>query len=94
MSTDPSLDDALYLVEAHAKTGCMHPWAAFDYAHRVKGMDFDRMRRPRAGVDIDNRAKPLGDALTGIVLKDDSQIVDLRIRWADVEGVHITVRAA
>ena len=45
MSTDPSLDDALYLVEAHAKTGCMHPWAAFDYAHRVKGMDFDRMRR-------------------------------------------------
>lgn len=52
------------------------------------------MRRPRAGADIDNRAKPIGDALTGIVLKDDSQIVDLRIRWADVEGVHITVRTA
>lgn len=45
MAREPSLDDALYLVEAHVKTGCMHPWAAFDYAHRVKGMDFDRMKR-------------------------------------------------
>ena len=45
MSTDPSIDDALYLVEAHIKTGCMHPQAAMDYAHRLKGFDFDRMRR-------------------------------------------------
>ena len=45
MSRDPSLSDAVYLVEAHAKTGCMHPQAAFDYAHRLNGFDFDRMRR-------------------------------------------------
>lgn len=45
MERDPSLDDALYLVEAHAKTGCMHPEAAFDYAERMKGFDRDKMRR-------------------------------------------------
>ncbi len=45
MSTDPSLDDALYLVEAHAKNGCMYPQAAFDYSHRIDKTDFDRMRR-------------------------------------------------
>lgn len=52
------------------------------------------MRRPGPTSDVENRIKPLSDSLTGIVLKDDSQIVDLRIRWADVDGVHITVRTA
>ncbi len=52
------------------------------------------MRRPGPTSDVENRAKPISDALTDIVLKDDSQIVDLRIRWADVDGVHITVRTA
>ena len=50
----------------------------------------DKRRR-----DLDNMGKSLGDALTAAgILVDDSQIIDLRLRWAAVEGVVVTIRPA
>jgi hypothetical protein len=43
-----TLDDALYLIDAHKKTGCM--FYAFDYANRLRGYDYDRMKRGLAYV--------------------------------------------
>jgi Holliday junction resolvase RusA-like endonuclease len=50
------------------------------------------VRRPgKRRVDIDGKGKAILDLLTGPVLGDDSQVVDIRIRWADVDGARVTV---
>lgn len=38
----PTLDDALYVLEAHQRTGCF--WIAVDYSERVRGMDRDKLK--------------------------------------------------
>lgn len=45
----PSLEDALYLVDAHGKTGCIG--YAVDYAERTKHLDRDRMQRGWAYIE-------------------------------------------
>jgi Holliday junction resolvase RusA-like endonuclease len=52
------------------------------------------LRRPRANADLDNRLKACIDVLTGTVLADDRQVVDVRARWADIDGCRITVAEA
>ena len=42
-------------------------------------------RADKRSRDVDNRLKPLLDALTGCAYADDSQIVDLRITRLDTE---------
>lgn len=49
----------------------------------------DKRRR-----DLDGCAKALLDRLTGFAYLDDSQVVDLRLKWAAVDGAHITIRPA
>lgn len=50
------------------------------------------LNRPRANADLDNRFKCLADLLTGIgVWKDDRQVHEIRMRWADVEGCVVTI---
>lgn len=50
----------------------------------------DRRRR-----DLENYTKALSDHLVRCgAIEDDSQIIDSRIRWGDVEGCEITVTAA
>ena len=45
--------------------------------------------------DVENRAKAVSDLLVRAgILVDDSQIIDLRLRWADVEGVVVTISPA
>ena len=45
--------------------------------------------------DVENRAKAVSDLLVRAgILVDDSQIIDLRLRWAAVEGVVVTIRPA
>lgn len=53
-------------------------------------------RHHRQRPDIDNLAKAVLDAMTGIVWADDAQIIELRItkRWAEKSGVLITVEEA
>lgn len=44
--------------------------------------------------DLDNLSKSLGDFLSAQgIIEDDSQIVDLRLRWADVVGCRVTLEA-
>lgn len=50
--------------------------------------------RPTRTSDLDNRTKAALDALKGLAWEDDRQVVDLRIRWAAVQGCQITVRQA
>lgn len=50
--------------------------------------------KPKRSRDIDNIVKPALDALTGLAYRDDRQVVDVRARWAAVEGLVITVRQA
>lgn len=54
------------------------------------------IRRPdRRQRDLDNLGKALCDVLTSSrVISDDSQIVDLRFAWADVDAVEAHVEAA
>lgn len=53
-----------------------------------------QMRQPTASSDPDNRLKATLDALVaGSVIEDDRHVTDLRIRWADVEGCVVVVRA-
>ncbi len=53
------------------------------------------MQKPKVRSDIDNRAKALLDLFTSSrVWNDDSQVVDLRLRWADVRGCRVTLEAA
>lgn len=53
------------------------------------------LERPKVRSDIDNRAKALLDLITKMrVLQDDSQVVDLRLRWADIRGCRVTLEAA
>lgn len=54
------------------------------------------IRRPdRRRRDLDNLGKALCDVLrSSAVLHDDSQIVDLRFAWADVDAVEARVEAA
>lgn len=48
----------------------------------------------RAG-DLDNRLKALLDLLVNMrVITDDSFIVDLRVRWAEVEACTVEIRSA
>ena len=45
--------------------------------------------------DLGNLEKATSDLLVRLnVIEDDSQIVDLRMRWANVDGAIVTVRAA
>jgi len=51
-------------------------------------------RLPTGTPDADNIAKLIGDALIGIVWKDDAQIADLRVikRYSDSPAVRVEVR--
>jgi len=50
------------------------------------------LERPKVRSDVDNRAKALLDLMKGMgLLKDDSLVVDLRLRWADIRGCRVTV---
>ena len=49
-------------------------------------------QRPTKTSDLDNRTKAALDALNGLAWEDDRQVVDLRTRWAAIEGCRITVR--
>lgn len=52
------------------------------------------VRRPKKGVraDISNRIKAVEDLLVDHqVLKDDSQVMEVRARWGDVEGTRIEI---
>mgnify|MGYP000846166381 FL=1 len=51
-------------------------------------------QRPTKSSDLDNRTKAALDALKGLAWEDDRQVVDLRTRWAEIEGCRITVRQA
>lgn len=42
--------------------------------------------------DVANLEKAILDILKGVAYEDDSQVVDLRIRWDDVENCMVTVR--
>jgi len=56
-----------------------------------------RLSRPdKRRRDIDGTGKAILDRLTGIAYTDDSQVVDLRLRWADgaKPGAIVIVRAA
>ena len=58
-------------------------------------VDYQLGRPDKRRQDIANREKALSDMLVKLcVIADDSQIVDLRMRWADVDGAVITVRPA
>lgn len=37
-----------------------------------------------SGLDVDNLAKPILDALTGVLWLDDSQVAELRVRKTDL----------
>ena len=53
------------------------------------------IERPNAQSDIDNRLKPIFDAMQKAgVLKNDRQIVELHARWEEIKGAQIVVRAA
>lgn len=41
---------------------------------------------PSVSIDDDNMAKPIRDALNGLVYQDDNLIVDTRIRKTDLNG--------
>lgn len=44
--------------------------------------------------DLDNRVKPTIDALQGLVIKNDRQVIRLFVEWADVTGVMVQVEPA
>jgi Holliday junction resolvase RusA-like endonuclease len=50
--------------------------------------------RPTAKPDCDNVVKAIGDALNGVVWKDDVQVVELRAekRYAAAPGVYVCVK--
>ena len=54
----------------------------------------DGLIRPITKPDIDNYAKSVKDALSGVIWRDDSQVTDLRIgKWySNTPRVEITVR--
>lgn len=52
------------------------------------------LRRPRSNADVSNRIKAVEDLLTNLVYADDRQVVDVRARWADIDGCRITIRPA
>lgn len=50
------------------------------------------LRRPRANADIDNRIKPVLDALeSGGALVNDKQVTCITAAWADHDGCRVTV---
>lgn len=52
------------------------------------------LERPTARSDLDNRCKAILDLLTVFrVWADDSQVSELHMRWADIEGCQVTVTA-
>lgn len=52
------------------------------------------LRRPRANADIDNRIKPVLDALeAGGALVNDKQVTCVTAAWADHDGCRVTVGA-
>jgi Holliday junction resolvase RusA-like endonuclease len=52
------------------------------------------VQKPKGRSDVDNRAKAVLDALTGIAWRDDSQVQRVTIGWAPIEGVRITIEDA
>lgn len=50
------------------------------------------VRRPNRRADVDGKCKAVLDLMTGLVWADDSQVIDLRVRWAPVDGCRVTVR--
>ena len=52
------------------------------------------LRRPRKNADIDNRIKPVLDALEyGGALVNDKQVTCITAAWADHDGCRVTVGA-
>ena|SRR5262245_60843112 len=60
-------------------------------AHGVK--DSFKKTLPETRPDADKLCRAIGDALTNVVYRDDSQLttVILRKRWATIEGVHVAI---
>ena len=69
-------------------------WPSFPISTPVRAeYQFGRPDKRRA--DVANKEKAVSDLLVRAgILVDDSQIVDLRLRWANVDGVVITIRPA
>ncbi len=50
------------------------------------------VKKPRVRSDISNRIKAVEDLLVDMdVLVDDSQVMEVRARWGDVEGARIEI---
>lgn len=52
--------------------------------------------RPEVKPDIDKLVRAVADSITGILIRDDAQIVDLVARkvYADCAGVHVRIEEA
>ena len=51
--------------------------------------------RPNKASDLDNRIKPVLDAIvTARVIEDDRKVVELTAKWGDVRGVLVNVEVA
>ena len=66
------------------------------WSRKEKAAALAGTRRPTGKPDVDNLAKLVGDALNGIVWRDDAQIVDLHVSkiYADAASTTLTVEAA
>ena len=53
------------------------------------------LRRPRSNADLDNRVKPVVDALqAGGAIANDKQVETILATWADHDGCRVKVSAA
>lgn len=53
------------------------------------------IERPNANSDIDNRIKPVLDALQKAgVLKNDNKVVEIAAKWGEVIGCHVMIFTA
>ena len=88
--------------KGRVKTGRYRQWlktAAVEVMIQRKGERIEgpasvtiALKRPRANADLDNRIKPILDALQhGGALANDKQVSFLSACWADVENVNVTV---
>jgi len=86
----PCLDGALE-VQIAVASGVPPSWS-----RKKRQAALDNVVRPTGKPDVDNLAKTIGDALNGIMWRDDSQIVVLQVRkfYASEPFTVLTVQAA